>query len=167
MKKMMLFLFFIVSGARATSYAQPMQPLLSDNAPYLSAGKYMNAVNTRALRDFMHKYESATDISWYNLETGYLVRFVQDGVQMRAVYGKRGNWVYTIKSYYEDRLPHAVRHVVKSNYYDCAIRFVEEIEQPRERVSYIVHLEDKTSWRNVIVQDGHLAVMQEYTKPEQ
>ena len=165
MKRMMLLIFVIVSGPGASTFAQRMQPLLSDNAPYLSsAGKYLNAVNSRALRDFMHKYEQATDVSWYNLESGYLVRFVQNGVNMRAVYGKRGNWVYTIKNYYEDRLPRAVRHIVKSNYYDCAIRFVEEIELPRESVSYIVHLEDKTSWKNVVVREGGIAVLQEYTK---
>jgi len=165
MKKAILFYFFITLCLVGEAISQTSKPLVPDNVKLLSPGNgYLNSINTRALRDFFSKYECASDVAWYTVSNGYIVRFRIDSAFSRSAYNTKGNWVYTIKQYAEKQMPKAVRALVKSTYYDYSITLVEEIEQPNDHVRYLVHLQDNISWKNVLVSDGQMEVVEDKKK---
>jgi hypothetical protein len=165
MKKAILFTFLITMGLMQEIISQNSKPVLPDNIKILNPGNgYLNSLNTRALRDFLSKYENATDVVWYNVDKGYVVRFRIDSMFSRSAYKSNGHWVYTIKQYLEAQMPKAVRALVKSTYYDYAITLIEEIEQPNEHVKYLVHLQDNVSWKNVLVSDGQMELVEDKKK---
>jgi hypothetical protein len=164
MKKAILF-FFITLSLVGEAISQTSKPLMPDNLKLLNPGNgYLNSINSRALRDFFGKYENATDVAWYTVGKGYIVRFRIDSAFSRSAYNTKGNWVYTIKQYAEKQMPKAIRALVKSTYYDYMITLVEEIEQPNDHIKYLVHLQDNISWKNVLVSDGQMEVVEEKKK---
>jgi hypothetical protein len=124
----------------------------------------LSAINAKAIKDFKKRFGNATNEQWYRIPDGFLSYFTTDGFSNRVLYDKKGHWEYTVKFYPEDKLPHDIRALVKSTYYDCAITVVEEI-QAVDNLVYIVHLEDKKSIKNLRVsQDGEMDVIEEITK---
>lgn len=165
MKQVLVTLLFIVTGFLQQAMSQQSKPIVPDNVKILHPGSgHLNSVNIRALRDFLTKYEEASGVTWYKADKGFIVRFVIDSMSARSAYKSNGSWVYTIKQYMESRMPRQVRHLVKSTYYDYAITLVEEIEQPDETVKYLVHMQDSVSWKNVLVYNGQLELVEDKKK---
>lgn len=165
MKKVILLFLFPALLLTQELSGQTARPILPDNFKVLTQGNgYMNSLNTRALRDFLKKYENARDAVWYGVKNGFVVRFWIDSMLGRAAYTTRGQWIYTIKQYKEKEMPRDVRAIIKSNYYDYAITLVEEIEQPNAAVRYLVHMQDEVSWKNVMVADGQMELVEEKKK---
>lgn len=161
MKQALFILLFVMQGMMQEGIAQTGK----ENVKLLNPGKgYLNSVNTRAIRDFLCKYEKATDVVWYAVDKGFIVRFVTDSNAARAAYRSNGLWVYTIKQYLEKKMPKQVRHLVKTTYYDYDITLVEEIEQPNESIKYLVHLQDNASWKNVLVSNGQMELIEDKKK---
>ncbi len=124
-----------------------------------------NEVNIKAQRDFVKAFEKAENIRWYKLDDGFIALFSLQGTKMRANYNNKGNWVYNMATYTEEKLPREVRHLVKSTYYDYAITLVNEIKTGSKTI-YIVHMADKTSWVNLRVCDGEMEVVEQLDKSE-
>ena len=165
MKQTLLIFLFIPLVMAEKSLAQNTAPIIPDQVKILHPGKgFLNSVHIRALRDFTCKYENAEDVVWYAAKNGFVVHFSTDSTFARSVYKRNGYWVYTIRQYAEEKMPRPVRHIVKSNYYDYFITLVEEIEEPGEPVKYLVHLQDKRSWKNVLVCEGELQVVENKRK---
>lgn len=165
MKKTITFFLLSSLAIAGNSQSPTTKPLMAGNVKMLSAGKgYLNAINMRAVRDFMCRYEKATDAVWYGVHKGFVVRFFVDSNMARSAYKSNGNWIYTIKQYPESKMLKSVRHLVKSTYYDYEITLVEEIEVPDENVKYVVHLQDKISWKNVLVANGQLNLIEDKKK---
>lgn len=154
----------LLLGMAQGSTAQT-KPIVPDNIKMLNpGGVYLNNINTRALRDFVCRYEDASEVTWYGVKDGFIVRFFTDSLPARSAYKKNGHWVYTILTYYESKMPQPVRHLVKSTYYDYSITLVEQIEQPNEPVKYVVHLQDAVSWKNVLVSNGQMDLIEDKKK---
>jgi hypothetical protein len=165
MKQAILIFLLIMQGMMQEAVSQKSKPLVPDNVKILHPGNgFLNSVNTRALRDFLSKYENATEVTWYKADKGFIVRFLVDSIFSRAAYKTNGHWVYTIKQYMEKKMPRSVRALVKSTYYDYNITLVEEIEQPNESVKYVVHLQDDVSWKNVLVSNGQMELIEDKKK---
>lgn len=131
---------------------------------HISSG-YPNNISIRAMRDFLKRNKTAFDAQWFTIASGFEVRYTgHNNSKCRTVYNCNGAFVYTIKQYGEDGLPHDVRSIVKSTYYDYAILLVEEIEQPREPVAYLIHMQDNTTLKNVTVCDGVMEVREEFKR---
>src|SRR5260221_3142518 len=92
-----------------------------------SSSENLNAINTKAVRDFDKNYKAVTDEKWYKVSNGYLARFASNGNENMAAYDLKGHWRFTISYYDEKKLPDEVRATVKSIYYDYSITRVEEI----------------------------------------
>jgi hypothetical protein len=103
----------------------------------------------KAVRSFKTTWQYVDNESWYKVPDGYRARFTQDGVLYLITYNKRGNWLNTMRQYDETKLDREVRSEVKSVYYDYSIILVEEIELPMKPLTYIIHMEDKTSFLNI------------------
>jgi hypothetical protein len=126
---------------------------------------YLNEFNTNATRDFMKRFKDPTDVQWTKEAKGFIVAFNVNGIKTRTAYNSSGDWVYTIKYYDEWKLPKDVRAQVKSTYYDYTITQVEEIvQQIQSEPTYLVHLQDSKTWKNVLVCNGEMVVMEEFDK---
>ncbi|HTQ65187.1 MAG TPA: hypothetical protein VMI12_10335 [Puia sp.] len=135
--------------------------LLHDNAIVVSAYD----VNSKALRDFKKNFKNVTNEVWYSVPGGYDAEFTEDDIKNSVVYNKEGRWEYTIQRYGEDKLPDEIRSIVKSQYYDYSISTVDEIHVDQKPI-YIVHMQDKDSWKNVRVYDGEMTVIEDFNKKE-
>jgi hypothetical protein len=147
--------------------AQPVnRPALTDNLQSLHMSSLpINKVHVRAMRDFLKRDEAAANADWNVVESGYVVKYTgKNNSKCRTVYNSRGEFVYTIRQYYENVMPRDVRGIVKSQYYDYAITVIEEIEERMKPLVYIVHLEDSTTLKNVRVCDREMEVLEEYNK---
>ena len=118
----------------------------------------------KAVRSFKTTWQYIDNESWYKVPDGYRARFTQDGVLYLITYNKRGNWLSTMRQYDETKLDREVRSEVKSVYYDYSIMLVEEIELPMKPLTYIIHMEDKTSFLNLRISNREMEEMTEINK---
>lgn len=126
----------------------------------------LNYLSTRAVRSFTRLYPDATAVYWYEAQNGFIATFRDGDIACRAAFGLRGNWIYTVRTYTEDKMPKSVRHIVKSTYYDYTITVVEEIIRPREALAYHVHMKDRDTWLNVQVSNGEMIEVEKFQKRE-
>ena len=128
-----------------------------------SSYENLNAINTKAVRDFGKNYKIATDEKWYKVANGYLAKFASNGNDNMAAYDSKGRWKFTISYYDEKKLPDEIRSIVKSTYYDYSITRVEEIHIDN-KIIYIVHMQDDKTWKNVRICDGEMEIVEDFDK---
>jgi len=121
-------------------------------------------VNQRAVKDLARSFKNVSDERWFEASDGYIVKFTSNDIDYRVDYDKKGHWLHTIRTYGENTLPKEIRHLVKSSYYDYAITLVQEIEQPRNTFTYIVHVEGKTDLIKLRISDGEEEEWQKFIK---
>ena len=156
--------FMLISTAVTAQQAN--RPVVADNLQSLHMSNLpINKIHVRAMRDFIKRDKAAADADWMLVETGYVVKYTgKNNSRCRTVYNCRGDYVYTIRQYYENVMPRDVRSMVKSQYYDYTITLVEEIEERMKPLVYVVHLEDSTTLKNVRVSEREMEVLEEYKK---
>jgi len=180
MKKNSLLLCLLLAGAMGATAQSDAHTQLPDYAvasplPGTVAGaddsafrrpEYINNINVSAIRDFMRRFKEPVNTRWFNIHgKGFIARFEQPGVTCRVSYTIRGQWVYTIRCYHEKQMPHNIRHLVKSTYYDYSITGIDEVEQYNlSNLVYVIYLEDDTSYTTLRVCDGEMDVMETLTK---
>ena len=123
-------------------------------------------VRSKAVRNFARFYKNISDEKWYEIPDALIALFTINNIDYRVDYDKKGNWLHTMRTYSENKLPGDIRHLVKSSYYDYNIMFVQEIEKPRETFTYVVHLEGKTKLINLRVSNGEMDEWQKFDKSE-
>ena len=128
--------------------------------------KELEAISTRALRDFAYTHKNVTGESWTKLKDGFSVKFISEGVRTTIYYNRKGIWTGSVKIYGEEKMLRDVRHVVKSAYYDYNIVYAQEIETiDSEGVpTYVVCVDDKTNIKMIRIRDGEMSVWKEFTK---
>lgn len=122
-----------------------------------------SAISVKAINDFNKGFKGATAVSWYTIKDGFLATFTQDNKFNRAFYSKKGNLNATITYYDGKKLPHDIRAMVKSTYYDYDIPYVEEVHAG-DNVVYIIHLEDEKSWKKLKVTEDGMELIEDFTK---
>lgn len=120
-------------------------------------------ISTKALKDFNKTYKKAATAGWFVIKDGYLAEFKQDGVTTKVYYDHKGRWVGNLRSYFEDKLPRDIRHLVKSHYYDYNIYYVHEVSV-HDKTVYLIKIEDKTSLKTIRVQDGEMDETESFKK---
>ena len=135
----------------------------SDNAGKTEFN-FRNEISSNAVRNFMQDYKYVTNAKWSKLANGYAcVNFTVDSITTKIVYDRAGHCENIVRYYFENRLPPAVRHLVRSNYYDFIIYHI--IEPTLNGVtSYLVKMEGNTTWKTVKVVDGEIEEVEEYFK---
>jgi hypothetical protein len=125
---------------------------------------FRNEISSNAVRNFMNDYKYVTNAKWSKLANGYsAVNFTVDSITTRIVYDRAGHCENIVRYYFENRLPPAIRHLVKSTYYDFNIYHI--IEPTLDGItSYLVKMEGPTTWKTVKVVDGEMEVFEEYSK---
>lgn len=130
---------------------QVSREMVTENLQSLQGNvRNISRVHVKAMRDFLKRDKTAVNVDWMIVETGYVVKYTDsNNSNCRTVYNNRGEFVYTIRQYHENKMPREIRSIVKSQYYDYTITLVEEVEETRKPLVYVVHLEDATTFMNV------------------
>lgn len=140
---------------------------LQQNSRRNPAPLHLNEVASKAIRDFNKFYKNAGDAKWFRLTDGtdgFVAFFNGDGIQTRVLYDKKGNYYCCFRHYFEDKLPPAVRHRIKTIYYDFNIYHITEVNMNNKTV-FAIMIEDKTCWKQILVADGEeIVIMKEFSK---
>ena len=126
----------------------------------------LNEVSSKAVRHFSKTYKNVDSVTWSRLTDGrggFGAYFATDGIPTSVRYDQGGNYESSFREYFEDNLPREVRHRVKRIYYDYAIRFVREVHM-FNNIVYLITLEDRAGWKNIIVTDNKIDVLIEFSK---
>jgi len=118
----------------------------------------------KAVRSFKNTWQHVDNETWYRIPDGYRARFTEDGVLYLVTYNKNGKWLHTMRQYNETKLERYVRAQVKSVYYDYSIILIEEIEYAMKPLTYIIHMEDKASFKNIKICDREMEEITEIYK---
>jgi hypothetical protein len=129
----------------------------------VSAGSSSSAISAKLNKAFNQQFKGATHLRWYEVEKKYLVKFIMNDRENRALLTKNGQIVYHISYGTETFLPQDVRHIVKSKYYDQNISRVLNVKQ-NERNIWVISLEDAKEFIMARVEDMELEETQRYQK---
>lgn len=124
---------------------------------------FINNVNSKALRHFTKSYQNPSEVRWVKLTTGFRVHFTSDGIDTRIYYNEKGTHEATVRYYYEKDMSPAIRHQVKTIYYDFKIFLITEITADH-KTAYLVKMEDQICWKTVRIADNEMEVAEEYLK---
>ncbi|HTI89008.1 MAG TPA: hypothetical protein VL727_00400 [Puia sp.] len=158
-KIIVLLLAALFSAVGNSASAQTSDKAVLLNASTIGADR----AAVKATRDLWARVGDKKNEAWYKLPKGYLATFEEEGVESRHVYDQKGYWMYSMMTYQEDHLPAEVRKEVKSNYYDYSIGWVKEVKEGEDNV-YVVHVENKTEWKDLSVRDGEIRVLKAFCK---
>lgn len=130
-----------------------------------SIGKLV-PISTRALRNFANTYRNVRGESWMKTKDGFSANFISDAIRTTIFYDDKGYWVASVKYFNEEKIPHEIRHTIKSTYYDYNIIYTQEVETTDSEgvPTYIVCLEDKTNIKLIRIRAGEMGVWKEFTK---
>src|SRR5882672_1633498 len=93
-----------------------------------AANVFTDEIDQNPLKKFYKTYKNVQDVKWFKLDNkSFVVYFSLNGIKNIAFYTKNGQCESLRRSYFEDQLPHNIRHLVKSNYYDYNIYGIVEV----------------------------------------
>jgi hypothetical protein len=133
------------------------------SAPSNTMAAFRN-IPVKAVRSFRNSWQYVDNETWYPIPDGFRARFTEDHILYLVNYSRKGKWLSTLRQYDETKLDRTIRGQVKSVYFDYTISLIEEIEQPMKPLAYIIHMEDKTSFKNIRVCDRDMEVVTEIDK---
>jgi hypothetical protein len=131
------------------------------NAPASQVGNLTNpfSINVPGI--------ALTDSKWYEASYGFVAKFSSNQIHYRVDFDKNGNWLSTIRTYDETKLPTDTKSLVKNSYPGYTITLVEEIQMSAGSITYIVHLEGGTDLINVRVRENEMDEWQKIFKSKQ
>jgi hypothetical protein len=120
-------------------------------------------VPEKVWNNFQTYFSNAENPTWYKINKDYLIKFMTDAGQNRALLSERGKLIYHISYGYEKNLPEEIRKQVKSAYYDYnVIRAIKVTEA--NRVIWVVNLEDAGNLILVRLENGEMEEVQSVKK---
>jgi len=129
----------------------------------ISASTSNISVNAKINKAFGQFFKNATHLRWYEINKKFLVKFIQNDQENRALFTKTGQLVYHISYGTEQHLPAEVRHLVKSNYYDQSITRVLKVNQDNRNI-WVISMEDAKDYIMARVEDMELEETQRMHK---
>ena len=129
----------------------------------ITASSSSAVVSAKINKAFNQFFAGATNLRWYEINKKFLVKFIMNDQENRALFTKTGQLVYHITYGAEGFLPKDVRHLVKTKYYDQKITRVLNVKQD-ERNIWVISLEDAKDFIMARVEDMELEETQRMTK---
>jgi len=168
-----ILIFLVMATAAQAQLAFTKTPSPKDLVIYArmltkdeSFSTYRNNISTRAVRDFMEKFENVSGESWYNAEDRFVVMFKLDDVNYRLDYDQQGRCIQTIRSYGASKSAPDIIDMIRSSYPHYNIFLVQEVEMPLHPINYFIHLEGKKRLINLRVYNGDIEELENFRKSE-
>ncbi|MEP7377070.1 MAG: hypothetical protein ABI675_26960 [Chitinophagaceae bacterium] len=146
------------TGLNANLNTSSSKEVAMNDDKELPAFSSYSAFTAKAVKNFSKNFKDADNAGWAATIDGYKAEFTKEGIETKVFYNRKGQWVASVRNYFEDKLPRDIRHQVKSKYYDYNIFYVQEITVG-EKMTYLVKIEDKDSIKTIRLADGE---MEEY-----
>lgn len=121
------------------------------------------SISAKVNKAFGQFFKNASHIRWYEIDKKFLVKFIQNDQENRALFTKNGQMIYHISYGTEQHLPFDVRKLVKNTYYDQAITRVLKVNQDARNI-WVISLEDAKDHIMVRVEDMELEETQRMHK---
>ena len=131
--------------------------------PTITVSASTSNVSAKVNKSFSQYFKGATHQRWYQLEKNFLVKFIQNDQENRALFTKNGSLVYHISYGAEKNLPSDVRGLVKSTYYDQNITRVLKVNQDKRNI-WVISLEDAKDLVMIRVEDMEMEETQRMQK---
>ena len=131
--------------------------------PAISVSASTTNVSAKVNKAFGQYFKGASHQRWYQHEKNFLVKFIQNDQENRALFTKNGQLVYHISYGIEKNLPSDVRGLIKSTYYDQNITRVLKVNQDKRNI-WVVSLEDAKDYVMVRVEDMEMEETQRMQK---
>ena len=122
----------------------------------------LNAKN-KAFKNFNRSNKNAMNVTWSNVQGGFIAHFSKPDLDRRVVYNKRGVLQYNLDTYMEERLPTDIRNLVKQQYYNCKILVCYTYEINGGPV-YIVKMEDNKTIKTVKIFKDEIIDTENYSR---
>ncbi|MBA2499724.1 MAG: hypothetical protein H0V30_08365 [Chitinophagaceae bacterium] len=123
----------------------------------------IESVNAKVNKAFGEYFKNVTDLKWNDLNKKYLVEFIQNDQQNRALFAKNGELIYHISYGKEKHLPSNVRTIIKREYYDYNIIRALKVNQEKRNI-WVVLLEDTNNYIYVRMENMELEETQRIQK---
>lgn len=176
MNKLLIIMAVQLAMALPTAKTNAQDPLLARNHRHTvvlpiallqnlstSSPNDPGDVSNEVIKKFTKQYGNCTSATWTKDNMGFVVWFTSNGIQNRVFLTKHGNYQGSIRYYTEKDLDAAIRHQIKSMYYDFAITAVQEVQYGSETV-YLVTIADATTLKVLRVKANQLDVWEEHQK---
>jgi hypothetical protein len=122
------------------------------------------AVSEKVLQNFQNSFKAASDVSWYEYQDRFEVKFVYNEIDSRITYRKDGTVSRVIRYYGEAQLPLMLRSKLQKQFAGKKVFGVTEYAT-EGTMDYFIVLEDDTTWSHVRCSaTGEAEVYQEYRK---
>jgi len=112
---------------------------------------------------FSNYFTGAFVRKWYKVNKRYLVKFMLDETENRALFTKRGTLVYHISYGYENNLEDRLLTQIKDSYTDYAVTRAIKVSE-NNRVIWVVTLEDRKQLLLIRLEDGELEEVERMNK---
>ena len=129
----------------------------------VSSASNIESTNAKVNKAFGQFFKNATTLVWEEKNKKYLVEFIENNQQNRALFTKSGELIYHICYSSEQQLPKEVRTIIKREYFDQNIIRVLKINQQRKNI-WVVCLEDPKEYIYVRVENMELEETQRIQK---
>jgi len=100
---------------------------------------------------------------WYKVNKRYLVKFMLDETENRALFTKRGILVYHISYGYENNLDDRLRTLIKENFIDYAVTRAIKVSE-NSRVIWVLTLENSEQLLLIRMEDDELEEVERMNK---
>ncbi|MEO6720815.1 MAG: hypothetical protein ABIN67_10620 [Ferruginibacter sp.] len=123
-------------------------------------------ISTKALKSFSRSYKKGVNEKWSVIADGFAAFFMEDNVRTIVYYNTKGAQVGTLKGYAEDKMSPSLRDLVKRQYYDFKITYVNEVETFNSggKPTYVINVEDEKHILQLRVNDGEIEIWKKYNK---
>jgi hypothetical protein len=164
MKKINITKYILVSlllGVSAGVFAQDT-PVIK-TLPPITITSTSKTIPEKVWKNFRGYFANAQNPKWYEVTKNYLVKFMTDTVENRALFTKRGNLIYHISYGYENNLPQDLRKQALRAYEGYTITRAIKVSEA-DRLIWVIHLETDKKFVIVRIEDNELEEVQNLDK---
>jgi hypothetical protein len=127
----------------------------------------MFRANERALTNFRKRFKDVPAEKWHVGAETISASYVKDDVKTSVVYDHKGRWVRTENIYQSDNIPVAIiDQIMRSQYRRYKINMVQEFFEGPNKF-HVIHLEDKDSFKLVVLSENELGLYKTVRKIQQ
>jgi hypothetical protein len=120
-------------------------------------------VNKQIDKAFRKEFPAALDLSWYEINKLYIVRFFENDMKHHALFTKTGAMKYDVSFGTEKNLPEIMHKKVKNEYDEYNITKVTNIKQAGRNI-WVINLDNLKHIALVRMEEDEMELVQKYDK---
>ena len=121
-------------------------------------------VNLKITNDLEKNFKNISNVQWHSEEKVTVAHFNMGEKSARVVYDKKGNWLFSVITYYKEQLPKDIAAIVKADYGEFDITLVQEISQGSVAGLYKVFLETCSRQVQILIYNNEITVYGDFQK---